>query len=109
MLSSTSSNVLLGRGSEKAFKECLGITNVFHFTSESNHDFFKRSLMGESYLSFLLIELLMFLLSSMLCTTPLPRFVLSRPHIDIWIESVSPALLGDDFLQFFWLDPFLVD
>ncbi len=27
--SSTSSNVLLGRGSEKAFNECLGVRNVF--------------------------------------------------------------------------------
>ncbi len=29
LLASTSSNVLLGRGSEKAFNECLGVSNVF--------------------------------------------------------------------------------
>ncbi len=29
LLTSTSSKVLLGRGSEKAFNECLGVSNVF--------------------------------------------------------------------------------
>ncbi len=29
LLTSTSSNVLLGRGSKKAFNECLGVSNVF--------------------------------------------------------------------------------
>ncbi len=29
LLASTSSNVLLGQGSEKAFNECLGVRNVF--------------------------------------------------------------------------------
>ncbi len=29
LLTSASSKVLLGRGSEKAFDECLGVSNVF--------------------------------------------------------------------------------
>ncbi len=29
LLASTSSNVLLGRSSEKSFNECLGVSNVF--------------------------------------------------------------------------------
>ncbi len=33
LLSSTSSYVLLGRGSEKAFNECLSVSNVFHTKS----------------------------------------------------------------------------
>ncbi len=32
LLASTSSNVLLGQGSEKAFNECLGVSNVFPST-----------------------------------------------------------------------------
>ncbi len=33
LLASTSSNVLLGRGSEKAFDECLGVSNVFPYAA----------------------------------------------------------------------------
>ncbi len=33
LLDSTSSNVLLGRGSEKAFNECVGVSNVFPSTA----------------------------------------------------------------------------
>ncbi len=67
------------------------------------------------------IILFMFLLSSMLHITFLCRFLqrfgLSKWLPRIWylfvyalIEGwlVSPALLGDDLLQFLWLDPFLL-